>query len=871
MQSKRVSVWVLALIVAAWTAGCISDGGGGIRDIPHGAEDAPTDAGDLAGTSGADGTNSGGDVVTLPDGGTCTTDCSAGCGVDDGCGGVCGCSIGFECEDNQCVERTVTCIKLDKSNHTLYPPAGLRVVFRVTDCDGYPIRKLTPQDVQIINDAKGEPFGAGGEGGGASAPSTPSEYGLYSMLVLDMSDSIFNASAVDQVLDGALLFVQKAVEQAPAGLKQNVGIMVFGRTAGTRVVQDFTADHALLYQQIDALRSGQSLGTTNLYGAYTMAIEEVLNQGVGLELAERAVVILTDGTHEAGDEENQRALALSAKDGGELDGSLTVFSIGIRGNYDESKIRELASRPEYFRIAEDASALSTIFDEFAARTKAIAESNYAVGVCTPIELGNASLTVKVQVSGASTEQKVNYNADKPGSDLTGDVATCDPSLIADPCDSRVCGSGALPGSQCGTCSSASEICTTAGQCQDDCAGLACGNSPQLGISCGTCAGTTSCEANQCVDADCAGRQCGMSPQGFDCGFCTGAAEYCSSNQCVNDCAGRQCGTSPRGFECGACTGLTACNASGQCVNDCAILACGTSPLGANCGTCPATAYCGSGGQCVTAPATGTQQVFSAGAGAYRFIRPGTFTMGSPTDELGRVSSEVQHGVTLTRGFWLKETEVTQGEWQAVMGNNPSYFSSCGTNCPVDFVSWWDAVTYCNALSLNQGLTACYTLTGCSGTPGVAGYTCSSVARVSGCAGYRLPTEAEWEYAYRAGTTTALYNGPITRPSGTDPYLELIGWYTRNSSYQTHPVAGKAANTWGLYDMAGNLWEWTWDRYGDYSSAPQNDPSGPTNGADRVIRGGAWLYNAQSCRAAQRFFSAPADQSDNIGFRPVRSF
>lgn len=371
MTSKQVSAWMLVLSVAAWAWGCSSDGGGGATTEMDGLIGGDSDSDS---TSSADGTSSGGDVVILPDGQTCTTNCSGGCGLDDGCGGVCACDVGFDCENGQCVEYQLTCIQIDKSNHKLYPPAGLRVVFRVTDCDGYPIRKLTPQDVQMINDAKGEPFGAGGEGGGASAPSTPSEYGLYSMLVLDMSDSIFNADAVDDVLNGAQLFVQRAVEQAPEGLKQNVGLMIFGRTAGTRIVQDFTADHTVLYQQIDALRSGQSLGTTNLYGAYTMAIQAVLAEGTSLELTERSVVILTDGTHEAGDEENQRQIALAAKAAAESTstdarGSLTVFSVGIRGNYDESKLRELATKPEYFKIAEDASALTAVFDEFATRTK----------------------------------------------------------------------------------------------------------------------------------------------------------------------------------------------------------------------------------------------------------------------------------------------------------------------------------------------------------------------------------------------------------------------------------------------------------------------------------------------------------------------
>jgi sulfatase modifying factor 1 len=259
------------------------------------------------------------------------------------------------------------------------------------------------------------------------------------------------------------------------------------------------------------------------------------------------------------------------------------------------------------------------------------------------------------------------------------------------------------------------------------------------------------------------------------------------------------------------------------------------------------------------------------AGTYLWISPGTFTMGSPIDELGRNSEEVQHEVTLTRGFWLKETEVTQGEWEALMGNNPSHFSSCGTTCPVEYVSWWDAVAYCNALSSAQSLTSCYTLSGCSGTPGVAGYTCSSITQVASCTGYRLPTEAEWEYAYRAGTTTAFYNGAITGQV-VDPNLELIGWYGANSGSQTKPVAGKTANAWGLYDMSGNVYEWVWDwyLYGDYGSTPQLDPSGPPSGDYRTIRGGGWDFTARGCRAASRD-DGPLSLNFAVGFRPARSF
>ena len=243
--------------------------------------------------------------------------------------------------------------------------------------------------------------------------------------------------------------------------------------------------------------------------------------------------------------------------------------------------------------------------------------------------------------------------------------------------------------------------------------------------------------------------------------------------------------------------------------------------------------------------------------AYVRIEPGVYTMGSPAGELGRYADEVQHQVTITRAFLMKTTEVTQEEWQAVMGNNPSRFAACGATCPVEQVSWNDAVDYVNRLSDAEGLAPCY-----DENLAFAGL---------GCLGYRLPTEAEWEYAARAGTETAYHTGMNTQTGcNDDPNLNLAGWYCGNAANTTHPVGQKQVNAWGLYDMHGNVWEWVQDWYAAYPAGAAVDPVGPSVGGGRLGRGGAWEYNAQYARSSFRGSYSAENKYSSIGFRPARS-
>ncbi len=258
-----------------------------------------------------------------------------------------------------------------------------------------------------------------------------------------------------------------------------------------------------------------------------------------------------------------------------------------------------------------------------------------------------------------------------------------------------------------------------------------------------------------------------------------------------------------------------------------------------------------------------------------FIPAGTFRMGSPAGERCRWDAEGPvHSVTLTHGFYIQSTEVTQQQWAEVFGINPSQYT--GMNRPVEEVTWFDCCIYCNRLSQAEGLMPCYYtdesyITVFDGTPPV---TSGSVYWRQDANGYRLPTEAEWEYACRAGTTTAYNSGQDNTSCEGDGNLDPLGRYYYNggsSSYHAD-VGSYQGNALGLYDMHGNVWEWCWDWYSSdyYSSTPATDPTGPSFGSGRVARGGSWGSTAKFCRSAVRYYGSPGDQFSSLGFRFLRT-
>jgi formylglycine-generating enzyme required for sulfatase activity len=425
-----------------------------------------------------------------------------------------------------------------------------------------------------------------------------------------------------------------------------------------------------------------------------------------------------------------------------------------------------------------------------------------------------------------------------------DGACCDAS-----CGTRVCGMdpvcGVVP---CGSCGS-NETCTADGACA--CSHIECAGA--------CCAADEICVDGACCNPDCGDRNCGMDPVcGTEsCGECDETAS-CNADTGHCECLFETCDDV-------CCLEGEVCNAGECCVPDCAGRECGSNGCGGTCGPdCPMGESCTVEGRCLS----------------YEWVtvEAGSFEMGSSPFEAGRRDTERPHNVTLTHDFVILSTEVTQYEFALAMFYAPSFHSACGFMCPVERVNWHEAAAFANVWSDREGRGRCYDCTGSA----PATINCAPAAAYAtpyDCPGYRLPTEAEWEYAARAGTLTATYAGNLDMAhlacEEPNPALDGIAWFCGNSGGATHLHALREPNAWGIYDMLGNATEWVHDRWGDYPAGAVTDPYGPATGSPRVIRGGGYPYDAANCRAAFRWSIDPNLAPNfgrfiDLGFRVVRT-
>ena len=307
--------------------------------------------------------------------------------------------------------------------------AGLQLQFSVRMADGTDPPELGADAIEVINDEVGRDFGAGGGDGSRSAPRLPTDLTLVTVLVLDFSDSIFKAEIEDHVRRGvdsylAALMVRSGDDTADLSVikgNHRLAVVQLGRTQEVRVVLDFTADAAKIRHALAAMTAAGGLGTTNVYAGYHAGIDAATQKEVAAQSLQRVMVLVTDGTHQAGNAEELRTQALALRERTAID----VFTIGVGTGEGPERVRELASRPQFFHAVE-AESVARAFRDIAGDIVTLARGNYVVGICTPVELGSPTLTLNVTAGGLSATQTVAYATGT----LDGNTTACDPDRIA---------------------------------------------------------------------------------------------------------------------------------------------------------------------------------------------------------------------------------------------------------------------------------------------------------------------------------------------------------------------------------------------------------------------------------------------------------
>lgn len=723
--------------------------------------------------------------------------------------------LGCPCEDSGPWDPADRCLTLEGMSSEVVPPAGVRAVLRAKDCDGAPLPDLVTEDLTILLDEET----MRSEGETAPIITQEVEFEQYALILLDLSDSI----VANNRLAG---MVAAARDMADSLLSQEVAVAVY-QFAGPPYfaeIQGFTRDAAKLDAAFDHLSRVTGLGSTDLYGAVNRSLSVLEQVGTADVLASRTLVLFTDGTDEA--HSTPRSVAVERV----ASSDAYVFTVGLGGDVDKQELGELGKSG--FEWVEDATQLSAAFAKVSQLVSDLARSYYLVAICSPRVGEERTMQIRLRHEGKWGELVVRYSAQ--GFDLVG----CDPAVVAYPCEDRECGSmGSL---SCGTCGD-KELCNEDYICEDACGGFECGLS--FGLSCGTCGSGLACLQHQCVDP-CEQAQCGTI-QGVSCGDCAdlGATSFCDVDYtCVDACAGFECGLS-HGLSCGDCDEGFGCDASHICVEACDGVECGEH-LGVECGGC------GNGLMCVS----NTCEPIEVPGVSFVEVPGGQVRLGcDPLQDPACAVDELPRTVTLSN-FEMLETEATVGMYEACLDAGACHGAELdsGDLCHVPFVVT-SSMLPLNCVSWQGLRELCQFLGG------------------------DLPSEAQFERAMRGdhdGVTLAYWlypwgNSPA--PSCEVAVMQQGGLGCGTGA--AWEVGSMPATTAGLYDLAGNVAEWTLDYYSDEASCSGQDcvdPTGPVSGSERVVRGGAFddMY-ASKLRNAARDKRDPSQPLATIGGRCVR--
>lgn len=698
----------------------------------------------------------------------------------------------------------------------------------VQDCGERPITGLANGDFKLSEDG----------GPAASFEGTLLSAGAFVPFVtLILEVSAATRADLRLILAGAKGLVSDLERDDPVGAR--VAIEVFADGAEPILWQGDTQDLGLVRARLDALAefAAEPVGDPD----FARAVEGASRRMAAAETRHRArnragvmtrghLVLLTSGaTHASPDE-----LAVL---GNELESAAVTLLVITLDDAPATDTDPSALRPALALRARTAATLRREFATLAHRINRSNAATYAVGHCSPAADGRHTVTVGIDGGEQRTVAEYSFVAD-------GSSGNCVGRTSAEACADKACG-----GLACGACDERTASCTESDHCVDNCdLEGACGDrvivnpagheqicpDTETRVECGP----------SCVDLATDPENCGRCGRTCDAGFTRCVAGRCELEPDIERCGDAFANTLTDSNHCGGCNRR-----------------------------CPRGQACDSGA-CLAIP----------DYAGHIAIEPGAFLMGSPEDEPGRLGDEVQGMVTITRRYLMKDTEVTQSEWQSLMGTSPSFWHTPDAcpDCPVEQVSWFEAVAFCNALSLAEGLPACYLAQG--GRPfdsaDAAAETTPLESDILSCLGYRLPTEAEWEYAARAGTQSAFYTGDVLEGGCNDPNLARAGWYCGDAGVGTHPVAdpAKVANPWRLYDMLGNVREWVHDRPGFRDGLAAVDPIGgpPPVGppdpdqARRSFRGGSHDMVATECRAANVDYLPPDFRFSSLGFRTART-